>query len=88
MMLGSSEWTLKYDEPKVENVTRGRCLSVTFSAEGHHISVLHKRLCFICFVVWSTTGLKLYIIFWDGGETRVSIVCRLEMHTDLITVRG
>ena len=38
--------------------------------------------------VWSTTNLKLYIIFWDGGETWVSILCHLKMHTDLITVRG
>ena len=37
---------------------------------------------------WPTTSLKLCIVFWDGGETRVSIVCYLKTHTDLITVRG
>jgi len=41
-----------------------------------------------CFVVWPTTSLKLYIVFWDGSETRLSIVCHLKTHTDLITVRG
>jgi len=72
------EWTLKYDEPKVEH----------FPTEGHHILMSHERPWFICFVVWPTTSLKLCIVFWDGGETRVSIVCHLKMHTDLITVRG
>ena len=62
MMLGS-EWTLKYDEPEVENVARERSPSVTFSNEGHHISVLRKQPCFICFVVLPTTSLKLYIVF-------------------------
>ena len=33
----SVEWTLKYDEPEVENVARGRSPSATFSTEGHHI---------------------------------------------------
>jgi len=73
---------------KVENVARGRSLSATFATEGHHISMSHERPCFICFVVWPSTSLKLYIVFWDGGETRVSIVWHLKMHTDLITVRG
>jgi len=40
------------------------------------------------FVVWPTTNLKLYIVFWNGGETWLSIVCHLKMHTYLITVRG
>jgi len=40
--------TWKYDEPKVENVTRGRSPSVTFSAEGRPISMSHERLC----VIW------------------------------------
>ena len=30
-MMHGSEWTLKYDEPKVENVTPGRSPSVTFN---------------------------------------------------------
>jgi len=30
-----SEWTLKYDEPEVEIVARGRNPSATFSTEGH-----------------------------------------------------
>jgi len=87
-MMHGSEWNMKYDEPEVENVARGRSPSATFSIEGHLISMSHERPCFICFVVWPTTSLKLYIVFWDGGETRVSIVCQLKMHTDLITVRG
>jgi len=60
----------------------------TFLTQGNHISMSHERPCFICFVVWPTTSLKLYIAFWDGGETRVSIACHVEMHTDVITVRG
>ena len=79
---------LKYDEPEVENVAWGCSLSATFSTVGHHISVLHERPCFICFVVWPNTSLKLYIVFWDGGETRVSMVCHLKMHRDLSTVCG
>jgi len=51
-MTHGGEWTLKYDEPE---------------AESHHISMSHERPCFICFVVWPTTSLKLYIVFWDGG---------------------
>ena len=47
-MMHGSEWTLKYDEPEVENVARGRRS--------------HERLCFICFVVWPTTSLKLLYI--------------------------
>ena len=77
-----SEWTLKYDEPEVENVARGRSPSATFSTVGHHISMSHERPCLICFVVWPNTCLKSY------SETRVSIVWHLKMHTDLITVRG
>jgi len=60
----------------------------TFLTQGNHISMSHERPCFICFVVWPTTSLKLYIAFWDGGETRVSIACHVKMHTDVITVRG
>jgi len=33
-MMHSSEWTLKYDEPETENVTRGRSPSATFTTEG------------------------------------------------------
>jgi len=62
-MMNGSEWTLKYDEPEVENVARGRSPSATFSTVGHHIPMLHERPCFICFVVWPTTSLKLYIVF-------------------------
>ena len=47
-MTHGGEWTLKYDEPE---------------AESHHISMSHERPCFICFVVWPTTSLKLYIVF-------------------------
>ena len=65
--------TWKYDDPRLK-----------MSHEG----ASHKRLCVMCFVVWPTTNLKLYIVFWDSGETRVSIVCHLKMHTVLITVRG
>jgi len=36
MKHGSS---LKYDEPEIENVARGRSPSATFSTEGHHISM-------------------------------------------------
>ena len=32
-----------------------------------------SRPCFTCFVVWPTTSLKLCIVFWDGGEMRVSL---------------
>ena len=70
-VMHGSEWTLKYDEPEVENVARTTVFRM-----------------FVCFVVWPTTG--LYIVFWDGSETRddIAIVCHLKMHTDLITVRG
>ena len=40
-MMHGSEWTLKYDEPEVESVTRRRSPSVTFSTEGHHISMFN-----------------------------------------------
>jgi len=30
-MMHGSEWTLKYDEPEVENIARGRSPSATFS---------------------------------------------------------
>ena len=53
-MVVSGTW--KYDEPEVENVTRGRSLSVTFSTEGRPISMSYERLCVICFVVWPTTA--------------------------------
>jgi len=63
-MMHGSEWTLKYDdEPEVENVARGHSLSTTFSTKGHLISMSLERSCFICFVVWPTTSLKLYIVF-------------------------
>jgi len=47
-----------------------------------------RVILFQCFVMWPATSLKLYIIFWDGGETQVSIVCLLKIHTDLMTIRG
>ena len=47
-MMHSSEWTLKYDEPEVENVARGHSQSATFSTGGHHVSMLHERPWFIC----------------------------------------
>jgi len=50
----------KYDEPEVENVTRGRSPSVTFSTERRHISISHERLCVICFVVWPITRILNY----------------------------
>jgi len=64
--------TLNYDKPEVENVAFGLCPCATLSNEGHHISMSHQWLCFICFVVWPTTSLKLHIVFRDGGKTRVS----------------
>ena len=51
-MMHGSEWTLKYDEPEVEIVVRGRSSSATFSTKNYHISMSHERPCFICFVVW------------------------------------
>ena len=48
-MMHGSEWTVKYDEPEVENVARGHSPSATFSTEGHHISVSHERQCFMFF---------------------------------------
>jgi len=41
-MMHGSEWTLKYDEPEVENVARGHSPGATFSTKGHHISVSHE----------------------------------------------
>jgi len=55
------------------NVTRERRTCATFSTEDHRISMSHERPCFICFVVWSTYSLKLYIVFWDDGETWVRL---------------
>jgi len=37
-------------------------------------------------IVWLTTSLKLHIVFWVSGETWMSIICHLKIHTDLITV--
>ena len=54
-MMQGSEWTLKYDEPKVENVH-------IFNRGSSYFDVV-RTTCFICFVVWPTTSLKLYIIF-------------------------
>ena len=42
MCVHGSEWTLKYDEPEVENVARGHSPGATFSTKGHHISVSHE----------------------------------------------
>jgi len=66
-MMHGSEWTLKYDEPEVENVARGHSPDATFSTKGHHISVSHEWLFFICFVVRPTTSLKLI----SSSETAV-----------------
>jgi len=41
-MMYGSEWTLKYDETEVENVSLGLRPCATFSAEGHHFT--HTRL--------------------------------------------
>jgi len=38
-MMYGSEWTLKYDETEVENVSLGLRPRATFSAEGHHFNV-------------------------------------------------
>ena len=46
-MMHGSEWTLKYDEPEVETVARGRSPSAAFSTEGHQIAMSHERPCFI-----------------------------------------
>jgi len=62
-MMHGSEWTLKYDEPEVENVALGLRPRATFSTDSESVSISHERPCFICFVVWPTTGLKLYIVF-------------------------
>jgi len=62
-MMHGSQWTLKYDEREVENVALGLRPRATFLIEGHHISMSHERPCFICFVVWPTTSLKLHIVF-------------------------
>ena len=34
--------TFKYDEPEVENVTRGSSPNATFSTEVHHVGMLHE----------------------------------------------
>jgi len=57
-MVVSGTW--KYDEPEVENVTRGRGPSVTFLTSGRPISTSHERLCVICFVVWPNTRILNY----------------------------
>jgi len=62
-MTHASEWTIKYDEPKIENVALRLHPCATFSTEGHRISMPQERMCFICFVVWPSTSLKLYIVF-------------------------
>jgi len=64
--------TSKYDGPKVENVARGRSLNATFSTEGHHIWMLHKRPCFICFVTVS-------IAFWLAFLTEIWSYCVLAL---------
>jgi len=46
-MVVSGIW--KYNEPEVENVTRGHSLSVTFSTEGRPIFMSHERMCVIFF---------------------------------------
>jgi len=39
----------KYNEPEVENVTRGRSPSVTFLTEGRPIFMSYERMCVIFF---------------------------------------
>ena len=56
--------TWKYDEPEVENVTRERCSSVTFSTEGRPVSMSHEQLCVICFVVWPTESRIISGLQW------------------------
>ena len=69
-MMHGIEWTLKYDEP--------RKMSHKGAARVRHFQ---PRVIMFqcrtndrasCFVTWPTTSLKLYIVFRDGGETRVS----------------
>ena len=57
-MMHGSEWTLKYDEPMVENVIR-----VQHFQPRVVIFQCHTNDRASCFVVWPTTSLKLYIIF-------------------------
>jgi len=68
--------TWKYVNPR---------LNTTFSTEGHIIPCPTNDHATICFVIWPTTSLKLYIVFWDSSVTRV---CHSKMHTVLITARG
>ena len=56
----ASEWDMEMWWPEVENVTRGRSLSVTFSTEGRPIFMFQEQLCVICFVVWPTTRILNY----------------------------
>jgi len=42
-MMHGIDWTLKYDEPEVENVARRCSPSGTFLTEDHHILMLHER---------------------------------------------
>jgi len=42
----------------------GSGLALKYDETEHHlISVSHERLCVICFVVWPTASLNLYVIF-------------------------
>jgi len=62
-MMHGSEWTLKYDEPEIENVALELHPRATFSTSGSSYFNVHSLPCFICFVVWPTNSLKLYIVF-------------------------
>ena len=52
--------TWEYDEPSVENVTFGLRPRVTFSTEGHPISISYERLFVICVVIWPSTRILNY----------------------------
>jgi len=82
-----SEWPWKYDEPEVENVTRGRSPSVTFHPRVVIISMSHERLC-VMFCRIPTTKILNYKWLTVAKSERVSSAIHLKMRTVLIAVRG
>jgi len=74
-MMHSSEWTLKYDEPETENVTRGRSPSATFTTEGSSYINVARTTVLHMFCRMTSHWLKIVYRLLRGGETRVSIVC-------------